>query len=90
MTTTTQETTATACPSWCNVQHDRPGGFHAGPDITDGAHNIARAFQADHPGATAGIVVAGELLTDGQAHELGMALVRAADQLRRARIEAQA
>jgi hypothetical protein len=38
-------------------------------------------------GARQGIVVGGELLADSEAHKLGLALVRAADVLRRARME---
>ena len=84
MTTTTNEITATACPRWCTVEHDRPGGFHAGPNLIDGVTHPGRLWQADQDGAPAGVVIAGELLTAAQAHELGMALVRAADELHRA------
>ena len=80
-------TTATPCPSWCTVDHsDMPpgAGFHAsdfiGPEVAYRA-GLARLWQTDQPGATAGVVVAGELLTEHQAHGLGLALIRAAKAL---------
>lgn len=79
----TLATQTTACPAWCTVEHVAPGGFHAGPNVSPTEHPI-RLFQDDRAGAPQGVVVAGHLLTEAQAHELGMALVRAGDAIRQA------
>lgn len=89
--------TAIECPSWCTVNHadTLPGsGFHAGPTFEipaapgivkwDGV--AGRLWQADSPGAQAGVVVAGQEMREVQAHDSGMAIVRAADVLRRERM----
>lgn len=84
MTTTTL--TLTPCPSWCTVDHaDMPpgAGFHAGGALSVVSSTPMRLWQADREGARPGVVVAGEVLDEAEVHELGMALVRAADVLRR-------
>jgi hypothetical protein len=64
--------TTIACPPWCIVDHhDEPGGFHAGRDLLPNGPAV-RLFQADSPGALPGVVVAGQWLSDAQAHELGI------------------
>ena len=74
------------CPSWCTVDHaDMPPGarFHAGGALSAVSAAPMRLWQADQQGVRPGVVVAGEVLSEAEAHELGMALVRAGDVLRR-------
>ena len=85
--------TLTPCPAWCTTTHDDvpPGaGFHAGPDLGSawGALPV-RLWQTDQPEARPGVVIAGDVLDEAAAHELGLALVRAAETLRRARQTAE-
>lgn len=90
MTTTTTHPTAVPCPTWCTTDHSDmpPGqGFHAGSSIEEGGV-VGRLWLTDQEGARPGVVLAGQALSEAEAHELGMALVRAADMLRRARTEA--
>jgi len=86
MTTSIAEPTfTTPCPSWCTTDHtDMPpgAGFHAST-MPKPSPVAFRLWQIDQEGARPGVVVAGELLSEAEAHELGMALVRAADVLRR-------
>lgn len=87
--TSTIQTTAIPCPTWCTTDHaDMPpgAGFHAGQSIEEGGVT-GRLWLTDQEGARPGVVVAGQIITEAEAHELGLALVRAADVLRRARIE---
>lgn len=87
-------TTYTPCPPWCTARHDDalPGQRvpHTGPDLGSiwGAPPV-RLYQLGIDGARPGVMVAGDLLDEAAAHELGLALVRAADTLRRVRLEAE-
>lgn len=85
--------TITVCPPWCVVDHsDRahPLGFHCGLDLgTVGGEASVRLWQPDLEGAAPGVACAGVLLSDAGAHELGLALVRAGDTLRRERMAAE-
>jgi hypothetical protein len=97
MTTASQihpPTTVTPCPSWCTTDHTElpPGeGFHASGDRTADmpCEIVFRLWQDDRTEARPGIVFAGQLLSEAQAHDLGLELVRAADVLRRERQAAQ-
>lgn len=82
--------TNTLCPVWCTARHDDGPRPHHGPDLgsTWGALPV-RLYQPDDDGARPGVMVAGDVLDEAAAHELGLALVRAADTLRRARLEAE-
>ena len=73
------------CPSWCTLDHeDGPGAFHAVDGALPASTRVpVRLWQEDREGARPGVVVAGQLLSEAEAHELGMALVRAGDVLRR-------
>lgn len=77
---------ATRCPSWCTARHEDGPRPHSGRDLgsTWGALPV-RLFQPDDEHARPGVMVAGDLLDEAAAHELGLALVRAADVLRRER-----
>ncbi|CAN5398865.1 hypothetical protein BH11ACT8_BH11ACT8_04430 [soil metagenome] len=97
--TTPRPATITPCPTWCTTDHTNmpPGqGFHAGPVIEAPAAPglvqwspiTGRLWLTDQPGARPSVVLAGTELTEDAAHELGLALVRAADVLRRARMAA--
>lgn len=79
----------TSCPSWCTARHENGPRPHSGRDLgsTWGALPV-RLYQPDD-GARPGVMVAGDLLDEAAAHELGLALVRAADALRRARQQAE-
>lgn len=89
MTTTTTPpdiTTAIPCPSWCTVDHsDMPpgAGFHAGSGLVGAKLITSRLWQTDQVGTRPGVVIAGQFLSEAEAHELGMSLVRASDVLRR-------
>jgi hypothetical protein len=78
------------CPTWCTTNHDLTvTTVHKGPDLGSrwGALpvRIVQATDTSDPR----IVVAGEFLDEAAAHELGLALVRAADTLRRVRQAAE-
>lgn len=61
-----------------------PGaGFHAGTGLVGSKLVTGRLWQTDQEGARPGVVIAGQVLSEAEAHELGMSLVRAADVLRR-------
>ncbi|MAS54493.1 MAG: hypothetical protein CMJ44_07695 [Pimelobacter sp.] len=64
-----------------------PGaGFHRREVSTEMPGPVGAAlWQTDQPGARSGVVIAGEVLSEGQAHDLGLELVRAAEILRRER-----
>lgn len=81
---------ATPCPSWCTARHEDGPRPHSGRDLgsTWGALPV-RLFQPDDEHARAGVMVAGDLLDEAAAHELGLALVRAAETLRRTRQAAE-
>lgn len=83
-------TEAITCPTWCTTNHTMSQtGTHKGPDLGSrwGALpvRIVQATDTSDPR----IVVAGEFLDEAAAHELGLALVRAADTLRRVRQAAE-
>lgn len=81
---------STPCPPWCTARHDDGPRPHAGRDLvsTWGALPV-RLYQPDDERARPGVMVAGDLFDEAAAHELGLALVRAADTLRRARQAAE-
>ena len=78
-------TTITPCPVWCTSRHHDGPRPHSGRDLGSmwGALPV-RLFQPDDADARPGVMVAGDLLDEAAAHELGLELVRAADTLRRA------
>lgn len=96
MTTTQLPTDQTGqrtnCPAWCEHHPELEPEFHAA--AWDG-YGMSVIVESDSPtGAGASIGVdhgtrESLTLTEEQAHELGMELVRTADRLRRARLEAQ-
>lgn len=91
-TTSTGISTAVPCPNWCTTDHtDMPpgAGFHAGHSIDEGGVS-GRLWLTDQPGARPGVVIAGQVLSEADAHELGLALVRSADVLRRTRMAQEA
>ena len=87
MNTTHPTAVATDCPAWCAVDHDEIGpAFHASGVLPPaGSPVVSRLWQEYDRGSRSGVVVAGKLLSEAEAHELGMALVGAADLLRHAR-----
>jgi hypothetical protein len=102
-TTIATSTYTTECPAWCTGEHENRTGQSVTPagDLYGGqvVHESARSQygagpavhiqQYDDRGRTVQDVVLDRWdLSEGEAHELGMALVRAADRIRRARTEA--
>lgn len=85
MTTTTR-----TCPTWCTTNHDLTAAtVHKGHDLGSrwGALpvRIVQATDTSDPR----IVTGGHFLDEAAAHELGLALVRAAETLRRVRQAAE-
>lgn len=85
MTTTTElRSTEIPCPSWCTVDHaDMPGAGAHGGSVPVAFSTPVRLRQHDSEVSSPRVLVLGQLLSEAEAHELGMALVRAADVLRR-------
>lgn len=104
MTTTTTTQPVTTCPSWCDHHYSIGEGeplVHNSNRVevsgcavsltTVGEDRAATIFVDELPINAAGQPASDLLaLAEGDAHELGMALVRAADRIRRDRMEAQA
>jgi hypothetical protein len=83
---TTDTTTTTACPTWCTGRHPAlVPGTHQGAGWSGYGLDVS-IEQPSAGSATIGVDQSPQenlTLTPVQAHELGMALVRAADVLRR-------
>lgn len=104
MTTTQTAQPVTTCPSWCTGEHENrvnqqitPAGDFYGGDVVHASvpsrYGSGPALSVQqYPGLSGNIirtvVLDDQDLTEAEAHELGMALVRAADRIRRDRMEA--
>jgi len=90
-TTATRRPTEIPCPSWCSTDHSDmpPGqGFHAsnGYGVETPGPLAFRLWQTDTEGAAQVVVIGGQTLTSGQAHDLGLDLAErglTADEIRR-------
>lgn len=85
-------TVTTACPTWCNHHPGMEPEVHSSSSWA--ACGLELGF-SQHPGHSVSIGVdhgprENLTLTEEQAHELGMALVRTVDRIRGARMETQA
>lgn len=80
-------TTNAPCPAWCTTHHEFDGEDHRGLDLGPGWPGISevRIYLASSPDAVGGVMVGEHFVSVAAAHELGLALVRAADVLRRER-----
>ena len=90
MTTATPTPTTITCPAWCAVHPALEPMVHQ----SAGWRDDGRSVVIEQDGAAPNVFVSANVtqnldLTEAQAHELGMALVRASDMLRHARTEAQ-